>query len=202
MKIQHLQFKGRGTSTNANSRFSEWTRSDDEERHDTDLIQECAPEWKTVTTEEQARSIIARNDSPDVPFDQSINPYRGCEHGCSYCFARPTHAYLGLSPGLDFERMLVAKTNAGVQLRRELNKPGYKPAVIAMGTNTDPSAHRARSQDNEGNPSDPRGVWAPGCNNDQIRPGRPRRRHPGTDGSQRARTGVSVGDHSRNRVGS
>jgi DNA repair photolyase len=86
---------------------------------------------------ERARSIISRNDSPDVPFDQSINPYRGCEHGCIYCYARPSHAYLELSPGIDFETKLFAKTNAAELLRAELAKPGYKPSAIALGANTD-----------------------------------------------------------------
>ena len=94
-------------------------------------------ELKTQVTIEQARSIIQRNDSPDVGFSQSINPYRGCEHGCIYCYARPSHAYLELSPGLDFETKLFAKTNAAERLREELAKPGYKPSTIALGANTD-----------------------------------------------------------------
>ncbi len=92
---------------------------------------------RTHVTEERARSVISRNDSPDIPFSQSLNPYRGCEHGCSYCFARPSHAYLGLSPGLDFETRILAKTNAPEVLRRELSKPGYRPSPIALGINTD-----------------------------------------------------------------
>ena len=92
---------------------------------------------ETQVTEERARSIISHNDSPDVGFSQSINPYRGCEHGCIYCYARPSHAYLELSPGLDFETKLFAKTNAVELLRAELSKPGYKPSPIAIGANTD-----------------------------------------------------------------
>lgn len=92
---------------------------------------------RTQVREERARSIISRNQSPDIPFSQSVNPYRGCEHGCSYCFARPSHAYLNLSPGLDFETKLSAKVNAAEQLRRELAKPGYKVSPIALGINTD-----------------------------------------------------------------
>src|SRR5690606_16253238 len=84
---------------------------------------------------EQARSIISRNQSPDVGFNQSINPYRGCEHGCAYCFARPTHAYLGLSPGLDFETKLTAKENAALLLRDALRRPGYHAQPIALGIN-------------------------------------------------------------------
>lgn len=91
----------------------------------------------TTITVERARSIIARNDSPDIPFDQSINPYRGCEHGCVYCYARPSHAYLELSPGLDFETRLFAKTNAAELLRAELAKPGYVVSPISLGANTD-----------------------------------------------------------------
>jgi len=103
-----------------------WTRED-----------EAAAPLETQVTEERARSIVARNDSPDVPFEQSINPYRGCEHGCVYCYARPSHAYLELSPGLDFETRLFAKVNAAELLRTELAKPGYKPSPISLGANTD-----------------------------------------------------------------
>ncbi len=96
------------------------------------------PPFKTEVTSEAARSIITRNESPDIPFDRSINPYRGCEHGCVYCFARPTHSYMGLSAGLDFETKLFAKPNAAKLLRKELAKPGYQVKSMAMGTNTDP----------------------------------------------------------------
>jgi DNA repair photolyase len=92
----------------------------------------------TTVSPERVRSIITRNDSPDVPFDRSINPYRGCEHGCIYCFARPTHAYLGLSPGLDFESRLFSKPDAPRKLAQELARPGYRCEVIALGANTDP----------------------------------------------------------------
>ncbi|MGB8275709.1 MAG: PA0069 family radical SAM protein [Alphaproteobacteria bacterium] len=93
---------------------------------------------RTTVTPDASRTVIARNDSPDVGFEQSINPYRGCEHGCVYCFARPTHAYLGLSPGLDFESRLFMKPDAHRLLDRELRRPGYRCRAIAMGTNTDP----------------------------------------------------------------
>jgi DNA repair photolyase len=92
---------------------------------------------QTTVTVERARSIISRNDSPDIPFDQSINPYRGCEHGCIYCYARPSHSYLELSPGLDFETKLFAKTNAAALLKEELAKPGYAVSPISLGANTD-----------------------------------------------------------------
>ena len=92
----------------------------------------------TTYTRDSARSILARNDSPDIPFDRSINPYRGCEHGCIYCFARPTHAYLGLSPGLDFESRIFVKEDAPELLKAELSRPSYRCDVIALGANTDP----------------------------------------------------------------
>src|ERR1700716_3202802 len=98
-----------------------------------------AHELKTTVTVERARSIMSHNDSPDVGFDRSINPYRGCEHGCVYCFARPTHAFLGLSPGLDFESKLFAKPDAPALLEKELAAQDYEPRMIAVGTNTDPS---------------------------------------------------------------
>ena len=96
------------------------------------------PPLRTEVRDEAARRVIARNDSPDLPFDRSINPYRGCEHGCVYCFARPTHAWLGLSPGLDFESRLVAKPGAAAALEREIGARGYVPRAIALGSNTDP----------------------------------------------------------------
>ncbi len=102
-----------------------------------DTIDGSATPLRTTVTIEKPRTIITRNRSPDVPFDRSINPYRGCEHGCIYCFARPTHAFLDLSPGLDFETQLFAKPDAAVLLRAELAKRGYCPAPIAFGTNTD-----------------------------------------------------------------
>ena len=96
------------------------------------------PKLRTTVVEEKPRTIVSFNQSPDIPFDRSINAYRGCEHGCIYCFARPTHAYHDLSPGLDFETRLFAKSDAARLLRETLAKPNYKPAPIAMGTNTDP----------------------------------------------------------------
>ena len=96
------------------------------------------PKLRTTVTEEKARSILSFNQSPDIPFDRSVNAYRGCEHGCVYCYARPSHAYLDLSPGLDFETKLFAKPDAAALLRREVGRRGYVPAPIAMGTNTDP----------------------------------------------------------------
>ncbi len=106
-----------------------------------DLVEDIdgpGPKLRTTVTEEHARTILSFNKSPDIGFNRSINAYRGCEHGCVYCFARPSHAYHDLSPGLDFETKLFAKPNAAALLRQTLAKPGYKPAPIAMGTNTDP----------------------------------------------------------------
>jgi DNA repair photolyase len=128
--------KGRGAASNLEGRFEQWQRASVDDgwaREDVDL-----PPIRTEVVREQAKSIIARNNSPDVGFDQSINPYRGCEHGCVYCYARPTHAYLGLSPGLDFETRLYAKVNAAELLRQELAAPRYECKLIALGANTDP----------------------------------------------------------------
>ena len=128
--------KGRGATSNPEGRFESVTREacDDGWDRGDDETQPLA----TIVTEERAKSIITRNDSPDIPFTQSINPYRGCEHGCVYCYARPSHAYLNLSPGLDFETRLFAKVNAAELLRAELAKPGYRCDAISLGTNTDP----------------------------------------------------------------
>jgi len=132
--------RGRGALSNAVGRYEKQTRVllddgwDDGWRADDD----SPPPIRTEVIHDSTRTIIARNKSPDISFEQSINPYRGCEHGCIYCFARPTHAYLGMSPGVDFESRLFAKPNAAELLAKELSAPGYVPKVIAMGTNTDP----------------------------------------------------------------
>jgi DNA repair photolyase len=128
--------KGRGAPSNVEGRYETESR----ERFDDGWAgeEEVPPRLETVITTETAKSIIARNESPDIPFEQSINPYRGCEHGCVYCYARPSHAYLGLSPGLDFETRIFAKTNAAELLRKELSAPGYRCRVISLGANTDP----------------------------------------------------------------
>ncbi len=127
--------KGRGVTSNAAGRFE---RFESEQFDDGWAADDDLPVLRTDVSEEVARSLITYNRSPDLPFDRSINPYRGCEHGCVYCFARPTHAYLGLSPGLDFETRLIARQNAATVLRNELSARGYKVAPIALGTNTDP----------------------------------------------------------------
>ena len=127
--------RGRGARSNRTSRFESETREDFDDGWDSLAEREG---FQTEVRIEPARSIIASNDSPDISFDQSINPYRGCEHGCIYCYARPTHCYLGHSAGLDFESILYAKTNAAELLERELSRPSYVPTTIALGTATDP----------------------------------------------------------------
>jgi DNA repair photolyase len=127
--------RGRGARSNRAGRYESELREAFDDGWES--LAELAP-FKTEVARETARSIIATNDSPDVGFDQSINPYRGCEHGCIYCYARPTHAYLGHSPGLDFETRLYAKVNAAELLERELAEPRYQPKVIALGAVTDP----------------------------------------------------------------
>lgn len=131
---------GRGATLNGTSgRFSLPEREADGDWLDErETLDGAPPPLRTSVTVEQPRTIISRNRSPDVPFDRSVNPYRGCEHGCVYCFARPTHAYMDLSPGLDFESRLFAKPNAAELLRAELARPGYQAAPMALGTNTDP----------------------------------------------------------------
>jgi DNA repair photolyase len=130
--------KGRGAVSNRTGRFEKHTGQaiHDGWVRDEELL--SPPKLQTTLTKDTTKTIIARNTSPDVPFDRSINPYRGCEHGCVYCFARPTHAYLGLSPGLDFETKLLYKPEAARLLERELRKSSYQCKTMAMGTNTDP----------------------------------------------------------------
>ncbi|MDV3255395.1 MAG: PA0069 family radical SAM protein [Lysobacter sp.] len=130
--------KGRGAASHVTGRYAV-TRAVGADDGWGSVYEDIAetPRPRTEVTEERARSVVTRNDSPDVGFSQSVNPYRGCEHGCVYCFARPSHAYLDLSPGLDFETRLYAKTNAAERLRHELARPGYVAAPIALGINTD-----------------------------------------------------------------
>ncbi|MEP3348635.1 MAG: PA0069 family radical SAM protein [Marinomonas sp.] len=131
----HSPIKGRGTANNLAGRFAITLVEVDDNDENMALLETSSP--KTEVRHERAKSIISRNNSPDVPFRQSINPYKGCEHGCIYCFARPTHAYLDLSPGLDFETRLVAKTNAAYLFEEELAHPNYRCEPIALGINTD-----------------------------------------------------------------
>jgi len=135
MRVRPDRNRGRSAGINPSGRFEPVTRHvfDDGWESLEDL-----PPFKTEVQVERPRTIITKNESPDVSFDRSINPYRGCEHGCVYCFARPTHSYMGLSPGVDFEAKLFAKPDAAKLLDKELSKDGYQPRTIAIGTNTDP----------------------------------------------------------------
>jgi DNA repair photolyase len=135
LPVEGERRRGRGARSNSSSRFDSEARQIFDDGWDS--MAELEP-FKTEIRIEQAKSIIATNDSPDIGFDQSINVYRGCEHGCIYCYARPTHCYLGLSAGLDFESVLIAKTNAAELLEKELAKRSYRVKTIALGTNTDP----------------------------------------------------------------
>ena len=127
--------RGRGALNNPDNRYAEHGRGAFDDGWGT--LDEPAPPLRTELFVDTSKSLICYNDSPDILFDRSINPYRGCEHGCVYCFARPSHAYLGLSPGLDFESRIFYKPDAAALLRRELSKPGYQCAPIALGINTD-----------------------------------------------------------------
>ncbi len=130
--------KGRGAASNPEGRFESTRHHAEDDGWQSALLDVEAPRPRTEVTEERARSVISRNDSPDIGFSQAINPYRGCEHGCIYCYARPSHGYLNLSPGLDFETRLRAKTNLAEVLRAELAKPSYVVSPINIGSNTDP----------------------------------------------------------------
>jgi DNA repair photolyase len=130
--------KGRGALSNRSGRYETHERVAVDDGWQAPAGDDDPAPLRTSVGIDSSRTVIARNASPDVPFDRSINPYRGCEHGCVYCFARPSHAFLGLSPGLDFETRLFAKPEAARLLEAELARPSYRPAVIALGTNTDP----------------------------------------------------------------
>ncbi len=131
-----VRIKGRGAASNPEGRFESSARTHEDDGWHRE--EPSTPRPPTIVSEERARSIISRNDSPDIHFEQSINPYRGCEHGCAYCYARPSHGYLNLSAGIDFETKLFAKTNAAQRLRAELGKRGYACSPINLGANTDP----------------------------------------------------------------
>lgn len=135
LRVRPERSRGRSAGINPSGRFEPITRHVFDDGWDS---LEDLPPFKTEVQVERPRTIITRNESPDISFDRSINPYRGCEHGCVYCFARPSHSFMGLSPGLDFESKLFAKPDAAKLLERELSKEGYRPRTIAIGTNTDP----------------------------------------------------------------
>ncbi len=131
--------KGRGATLNMAGRFeSRAVEKVDDGWGETEAMARASVKPKTIVRIEQARSIISHNDSPDIRFDQSLNPYRGCEHGCIYCYARPSHSYVNLSPGIDFETQLFAKRNAPELLRKEISRRAYVPSAINFGANTDP----------------------------------------------------------------
>jgi DNA repair photolyase len=132
---ERLEQRGRGAVSNQTGRYEPETRQAFDDGWDT--VEETSARLETTLTQESARTIITFNKSPDISFDRTINPYRGCEHGCIYCFARPSHAYGGLSAGLDFESRIFFKPNAPELLKRELSRPGYRPRPIALGMNTD-----------------------------------------------------------------
>ncbi len=135
------RLRARGAAASPAGRFEPYERVFEDDGWD---LPEEERLLRTRVTVERPRSVISRNSSPDVPFEQSLNPYRGCEHGCIYCFARPSHGYLGLSAGLDFETRIVARPEAPRVLEEELRKPAYQPKVLAIGTNTDPYQPRER----------------------------------------------------------
>jgi len=139
VRIPLEALKGRGAATRMAHRFESDARDAFDDGWGTleEGVIDPLPPLKTEVRFEDAKSVLSHNDSPDIPFDRSLNPYRGCEHGCIYCFARPTHSYLNLSPGLDFETKLIAKRNIVEVLRAELGKKGYRPSQIAIGTATD-----------------------------------------------------------------
>ena len=199
-EIPDLARKGRGAVSNRPGRYEPGNRPREDdgwpggcagthpESEDEDL-----PPLRTTVTIDATRSAIAWNESPDIGFDRSLNAYRGCEHGCVYCFARPTHAYLGLSPGLDFETKLFAKPEAPRLLAEELSKRGYSPAPLALGTNTDPYQPIEREM------RITRGVLGgafrlqpSGDHRHQIGAGDPRHRHPGRDGEASRLATVSL----------
>jgi DNA repair photolyase len=130
--------RGRGAKTNASGRFEAFTRHDFDDGWTEPVEDDAPPQLKTELQVEKARKIVTENDSPDIGFNKSINPYRGCEHGCIYCFARPSHAYMGLSPGIDFETRLFFKPEAARLLEKELSSPSYRCERIQLGANTDP----------------------------------------------------------------
>ena len=130
--------KGRGAVSNVEGRFEKRRIDPIDEDRAPGEEDDAPPRLETTVIPEKTRTVLSRNDSPDISFDRSINPYKGCDHGCVYCFARPTHSYLGLSPGLDFETKIFSKPDAARLLREELRRPGYRCEVIALGANTDP----------------------------------------------------------------
>ena len=184
--------RGRGAVSNAASRFEARGRVALDDGWDN--LDAPAPPLRTEVLKDSTRTIIARNTSPDIGFDRSINPYRGCEHGCTYCFARPTHAFLGMSPGLDFESKIFAKPDAAQLLEKELRAPSYRCRTMAMGTNTDP--YQPIERHLQDHPLDPRGVVAlqsSGGYRHQIGAGGARYRYPDAHGGKEPGAGFTLG---------
>lgn len=136
MNTMNTPIHGRGAVSNPRHRFEALARAVEDDGWAREEEAASLPETRVI--EQRAKSALTRNDSPDIPFDRSVNPYQGCEHGCVYCYARPSHAYHGFSPGLDFETRIIARPNIAERLREELAKPGYRPGPVALGANTDP----------------------------------------------------------------
>ena len=195
VKIDPERRRGRGAETNRSGRYEPQSRDliDDGWGSVDDL-----PALKTTVQEERPRKIITTNELPDISFDRSINPYRGCEHGCSYCFARPTHAYMGLSPGLDFETKLFAKPNAAKLLEKRAGQ-----ARLRAAHHGDRHQHRPLPADREALPHHARGAGGarrrqpPGRHRHQVGAGAPRHRHPLAHGRAQPLQGRALGDHAR-----
>ena len=190
--------RGRGTLSNASGRYEPTARIafDDGWRSIEEL-----PAFETTVTDEKARKIITRNDSPDIGFDRSINPYRGCEHGCVYCFARPTHANMGLSAGLDFESKLFVKPDAPELLERELSAPNYSPQRDRdRHQHRSVSADRAQIRGDARHPRSARPRRPSGRHRDEVRAGHARHRHPGAHGAAQSGEGRALGDKPRRQA--
>ena len=179
--------KGRGAISNPAGRFERTPSAAVADGWD--LVEDEAfavPDPRTTFTPDQTRDIIATNNSPDIPFGQSVNPYKGCEHGCVYCYARPTHAFLDLSPGLDFETRIFYKTGPAERLREAFDSPGYECRTLAIGTNTDPyQPGEKQYRVTRPRPRDAAGIQAPGQHRHQGRADPARPRHPGCLGGRR-----------------
>ena len=188
--------KGRGVGSNHETRFDAWQREADRDFLDHAASEgEEPPQRATTVTEQTARSIISRNNSPDIPFDQSINPYQGCEHGCVYCYARPTHAYIGLSPGLDFETRIFAKTNAAELLRAELSGQATNRRTSRWAPIPTRTSQPNEAGDHPRHLANAGGIQAAGRHHDQIGTGRSRYRHPGANGRAGIGTGIHFAGH-------
>ena len=198
-----LARKGRGAVTNPPVRFDSQVISPFDDGWDT-LATEFGelPKLATTLTRDASNSAISWNSSPDIGFDRAVNPYRGCEHGCVYCYARPTHAYLGYSPGLDFETKLIFKPDVAELLEKELRKPGYTARTLALGSNTDPYQPVERTLKLTRSVLQVLDRLQPsGRHRDQVGRRAARSRHPDLDGEAQAGAGLCVGHHAGCRAG-